>query len=820
MFADVILPLALPKRTYTYSLPESVVGLIQPGVRVEVQFGRSKLYSGLVERVHNQTPDYRVKPIISVLDEVTIVSPQQLKLWDWMADYYCCTLGEVMSAALPGHLKLTSETKLVFSSTHGDDFSDLDADEYLIAEGLLIQQEITVEDARKILNKKTVFPVIQRLLNKGVLFLREDLQEKFKARKVTAIRLAEPLRVQPDALREVFADLQSKERQVEILMAYLSLEKSRPFVLKHELLTKADVTESSLNTLVKKGILEKYDRAVSRLSGYEDELAEAEELAPQQLRALEQLDRVGFRNQPSANEKSVALLYGVTGSGKTRVYVELIREVMQRGGQVLYLLPEIALTTQIISRLQKVFGEDVSVYHSKINTQERVEVWKAAASGKSVILAARSGLFLPFKDLQLVIVDEEHDPSFKQYDPAPRYHARDTAIFLANLYGAKTLLGTATPSLETWHNAQMGKYALVEMPLRFGGLELPDIQTVDLREQMKNRQMQSIFSTPLMEQLQATLDRKEQAILFQNRRGYAPMLECEVCGWNAMCRHCDVSLTFHKHTHRLRCHYCGYTQEPASVCPACGSGKITLKGFGTEKIEDELKIFLPNARIGRMDLDTASSKSSLTALLTDFEERRLDILVGTQMVTKGLDFENVALVGVLGADALTKFPDFRAGERAFHLLTQVAGRAGRKHKRGQVLVQAFDPNHPVVQDVLRGDFRGFAAREMKERQEFKYPPFTRLIQIQLRHKDPKVVNEAAAQFGKMLRQKLGDRVLGPVLPNIARIRGYFGQDILLKLEKSGPVLAGAKALIRHSTEVLAGKPGWGQVQVAVDVDPV
>jgi len=821
-YADIILPLALPKRTYTYSIPESVASLLQPGVRVEVQFGRSKLYSGLVERVHNETPDYVVKPILSVLDEVTVVTPQQFRLWDWMSDYYCCTLGEVMSAALPGHLKLTSETRLVYNSVYGDNFSELDADEYLIAEALHIQKEITVEDARKILNKKTVFPVVQRLLNKGVLFLREDLQEKFKPRKVSALRLAEPFRTQPDLLREVFTELSGKERQLEILMAYLALEKRQPFVRKQDVLTKADVSESSLNTVVKKGILEKYDREVSRISGYEDELVEADELSKQQVRAIEEIrNLVGFENLRSLEEeKKVVLLYGVTGSGKTRVYVELMREVMKKGGQVLYLLPEIALTTQIISRLQKVFGNEVAVYHSKINTQERVEVWKSAAAGKPIVLAARSGLFLPFQNLQLVIVDEEHDSSFKQYDPAPRYHARDTAIFLANIYGAKTLLGTATPSLETWHNAQTGKFGLVEMPERFGGLELPAMETIDLREQLKNRQMQSIFSTPLLENLQRALDNGEQAILFQNRRGYAPMLECEVCGWNAMCRYCDVSLTYHKHTDRLRCHYCGYVQEPAKTCPACGSGKITFKGFGTEKIEDELKIFLPNARIGRMDLDTAGTKSNLTALLNDFEERRLDILVGTQMVTKGLDFDNVALVGVLGADALTKFPDFRAGERAFQLLTQVAGRAGRKNKRGNVLIQAFDPKHPIVQEVLRSDFIGFVERELKERKEFKYPPYYRLIHLELRHKEPKVVNEAAAFYAKMLRQKLGDRVLGPVIPNIARIRSYFGQNILLKLEKSAPVLAGAKALIRHTTEIMLGRPGLSQVQVAVDVDPV
>ncbi len=813
MYADIILPLALPKRTYTYSVPESVRSLVQPGVRVEVQFGRSKLYSGLVSRVHSEVPDYQVKAIVSVLDEISVVTPRQFQLWDWIADYYCCTLGEVMSAALPGHLKLTSETRLVFSNVFGDDFTTLDNDEYLITEALQIQQEITVDDARKILNKKTVFPVIQRLLTKGVLFLREDLQEKFKARKVSAVRFAEPYHTQRDLLREVMKDLHSKERQLEILMAFLTLEKKQPFVRKQELLYKADVSESSLNTLFKKGILVKYDLEVSRLSGYEDELVEVDALSEQQTQALSEL-------AVQLPEKKVVLLYGVTGSGKTRVYVEMIRDVMRQGGQVLYLLPEIALTTQIIHRLQKVFGNEVSVYHSKVNTQERVEVWKAAVSGKPVILAARSGLFLPFQNLQLIIVDEEHDNSFKQYDPAPRYHARDTAIYLAHLYGAKVVLGTATPSIESWHNAQTGKYGLVEMPKRFGGLELPEIQTVDLREQMKTKQMQSIFATPLIESLQLAIEKGEQAILFQNRRGYSPMLECQVCGWNAQCKHCDVSLTYHKFSNRLRCHYCGYTQEPASVCPACGSGKITLRGFGTEKIEDELKLFLPNARVGRMDLDTAGSKNNLTALLNDFEERRLDILVGTQMVTKGLDFDNVALVGVLGADQLTKFPDFRSGERAFQLLTQVAGRAGRKLKRGSVLIQAFDPKHPVLQEVLLGDFRGFADRELKERHEFHYPPFYRLIAIQLRHKDPKVVHEAAAEFGKMLRRSLGDRVLGPVLPNIARIRGYYAEDILLKLEKSAPLLKDSKGLIRYSTEILTGKSGFGQVQVVVDVDPM
>ncbi len=811
-YANIILPLALPKRTYTYAIPEELAAQVQIGVRVEVQFGASKMYSGLVESVHDTAPDYRLKKIVAVLDEVTVVSPEQLALWDWLADYYCCTLGEVMQAALPGHLKLTSETKLVFSPTYGDNFADLDADEYLIAEALHLQQEVTVEDARKILNKKTVFPVIQRLLNKGVLFLREDLQEKFKPRKVTAVRLAEPFRTEPDKLREVFAELAGKERQVEILMAYLALSKQQPVVLKQEVLHKADVSISSFNTVVKKGVLEVYEREVSRMAGYEDELAEAGDLSLLQEQAVVQI-RAKFE------EKNTVLLHGITGSGKTRIYLELIRETIAKGGQVLYLLPEIALTTQLTTRLQRVLGSEVAVYHSKINYQQRVEVWRSAASGQPVILAARSGLFLPFQRLQLIIVDEEHDNSYKQYDPAPRYNARDTAIYLAHLYGAKVLLGTATPSLESYYNAQTGKYGLVELNERFGGLQLPEMQAVDLKEQQKQNLMQGIFSTPLIDSLQAALDQGEQAILFQNRRGYSPILECQVCGWTAQCRHCDVSLTFHKHSNRLRCHYCGYQTDPVALCPACGSGKVTLLGFGTEKIEDELKVYLPKARIGRLDLDTAGSKANLAALLNDFEEKRIDILVGTQMVTKGLDFENVGVVGVISADQLLRFPDFRAGERAYQLLTQVAGRAGRKNKRGRVLVQAYALGHPVLKEVLAGDFMAFLQRELHERREFRYPPFYRLIHLTLRHKEERTVHQAAVFFGKMLKEKLGDRVLGPVLPHVARVRGYYTQEILLKLEKSAPLLADAKKMIRHFTELTLGQPGFAAVQVAVDVDP-
>jgi primosomal protein N' (replication factor Y) len=812
IYAEIILPLALPGRTYTYAVPEDLESLVQAGVRVEVQFGKNKSYSGLVERTHDKKPDYRLKSILSVLDEVSVVSTWQLQLWDWLADYYCCTLGEVMLAALPGHLKLTSETKIVFDESYGDDFSALDNDEYLIGEALHIQHEISVEDARKILNKKTVFPVIQRLLQKKVLFLREDLREKFKARKVTAVRLTEYYRADATRLREAFELLDKSDRQLETLMAYLHLSKQQPMVRKQELLDKAGVSDSTLKTLAQKAILEMYDQEVSRLTGYEDDLAEAGDLSAPQQKALDAV-RTHFE------DKTTVLLHGVTGSGKTRVYIELIRDVMSRGGQVLYLLPEIALTTQLVSRLQRILGKDISVYHSRINYNERVELWRSATIGQPVIMAARSGLFLPFRNLQLIIVDEEHDNSFKQYDPAPRYNARDTAIYLAGLHGAKVLLGTATPSLESYYNAQTGKFGLVELTERFGGMQMPEIETIDLRELAKKKLMQGIFSARLLEAIQVAIDNGEQVILFQNRRGYSPILECQVCGWTAQCRHCDVSLTYHKYSNSLRCHYCGYRQEPVTVCPACGSGKVTLLGFGTEKIEDDLKIFLPKARIGRMDMDTAGTKTNLTNLLNDFEEKRLDILVGTQMVTKGLDFDHVGVVGVLGADQLVRFPDFRAGERAYQLLTQVAGRAGRKKRRGRVLIQAYNPAHPVLKEVHAGDFHGFMRRELAERLEFHYPPFYRLIHLSIRHKDEKIVHAAAELFARLLREKLGERVLGPVLPHVPRVRGYYAQEILLKLEKSAPILNHSKGMIKHITEVVLGKPGFASVIVSVDVDP-
>jgi primosomal protein N' (replication factor Y) len=817
-YVSVILPLALPK-PYTYSVPEELIAQVQVGIRVEVPFGKGgvggqgKLHTALVIEVLAEHPGERLpKPILSVIDEQPIVHPVQIRLWQWLAEYYCCTPGEVMHAALPAHLKLSGETRLTLSPLYENDISGLSDKEYLIAEALNIQQEISIEDVRKILNQKTVYPIIRKLLDKKVVYLKEDLKERYTPKTIACLRLQEPYASHPERIGEAFDQLNRALRQAEALMGYIQLSKKQEFVRRQELYTLAKVDATIINGLVQKGIFEVYEREVSRLSGYEDQLLEADELSDQQVEALRGI-RDGFA------QKQVTLLHGVTGSGKTRIYVELIREAIERGEQVLYLLPEIALTTQIIDRLQKVFGDDIAVYHSRLNNNERVEMWNSVLDGKPVILGARSALFLPFKQLGLIVVDEEHDPSYKQQDPNPRYNGRDTAIFLAGLHGAKTLLGTATPSIESYYNAQSGKYALVEMKERFGGLEMPEMVVADAKKELKERKLQSHFTTALIDELKAALERGEQAILFQNRRGYAPTYRCASCGWSAQCTNCDVSLTYHKATRNLKCHYCGYQSMMPNSCPDCGNRKLILIGFGTEKIEDELSIYLPHAKIARMDLDTVRSKNAHSRIINDFEEKRTEILVGTQMVTKGLDFENVGIVGVLSADQLLQFPDFRASERAFQLMVQVSGRAGRKHKRGKVLIQTFNTAHPVLREVLDNDFATFFAREIRERHEFRYPPFSRLIRITLKHKKPEVVNEGGELFAKFLKAELGARVLGPAVPSVARVRSFYLLDVLLKLERDSALIQRAKHLIADATHHIQSETGLSGVRVNVDVDP-
>lgn len=812
-YVTVVLPMALPK-PYTYYVSEELIEQIQFGVRVEVQFGKSKLYAALVIDIHEEKPaEYNPKPVISIIDETPIINRLQLKLWKWMADYYCCTLGEMMSAALPANLKLTSETRLQLSPFFDENYEGLSDKEYLITEALTIQEEISIDDVRKILNQRTVYPLIKKMLDKKILFLKEDLKNKYKPKLVSCVRLREPYFSQPELLKDAFALLTRSTRQVEALMAFIQINKEeKPHITRQELYKMAKVDSSVLKALEKKGIFELYKKQVNRMGGYEEELLEARNLSPQQERAIGEI-RTAFEKH------TVVLLQGVTGSGKTRVYVELIQKVIDEGGQVLYLLPEIALTAQIVVRLQKIFGDDIAIYHSKLNNNERVEMWNMVLNGKKIILGARSGIFLPYNDLRLIIVDEEHDPSFKQTDPNPRYNGRDIAVLMGHFCDAKVLLGTATPSVESYHNAKMGKYGLVEMPERFGGIEMPEIVIVDAKEELKKRTLQSHFTSVLLEQLKSALERGEQAILFQNRRGYAPTYQCKTCGWHSECIHCDVSLTYHKFHNNLKCHYCGYQTAIPKACPACGTTQLTIKGFGTEKIEDELKIYLPDAKIGRMDLDTVRSKNAHGKIINDFEEKRINILVGTQMVTKGLDFENVGIVGVLSADQLIHFPDFRATERAFQLMTQVSGRAGRKHKRGKVIIQAFNTAHPVLTEVFDNDFLSFFSREITERRSFKYPPFYRLIKITLRHKKPEKLNQATKIFDKNIKSKLGDWVKGPAIPYVSRVRGYFLIDFLVKIEKNPKKIKAAKEYIQEAADEVKRTEGLSGVRVKVNVDP-
>ncbi len=814
-YVDVILPLALGK-LYTYSVPEELENKVKPGVRVEVQFGKTRIYSALVRSVHQNKPDYQPKLVFSVLDNMPIVTEQQLSLWEWIASYYCCSTGEVMNAALPAGLKLASETRVLLSPVFDDNYEHLSDDEYLIAEALSIQEELSIEDVQKILNRKTVYPLINSLLYKRVILLKEELKPKFKPKEVKFVRLAEPYLSDPDTLKTAFEIVGKRAvKQQEALLGFIQLSREprdSPDIKPDELVEYAGINKSQIKELEKKGIFEIYTKTVSRISLYEEDLQNNFELSAQQVKALLEI-------KACFEEKNTVLLHGVTGSGKTQVYIELIQEAIQEGKQVLYLLPEIALTTQIINRLQKIFGNDIAVYHSRLNNNERVEIWHEALVGKPIIVGARSSLFLPFRQLDLIIIDEEHDPSFKQQDPAPRYNARDTAIYLAHKFGAKVLLGTATPSLESYANTKAEKYGLVSMTGRHGGLQMPEIIIADAADETRKHKMQSHFTSVLLEEMKTAISNGEQIILFQNRRGYAPTLRCETCGWTAECIHCDISLTYHKYSNDLRCHLCGYHTKQPKICPACSGHIFSIQGFGTEKIEDELQIFLPDTRIARMDWDAVRKKNSHQRIISSFEDKQIDILVGTQMVTKGLDFDNVGLVGVMSADSLLYFPDFRATERAFQLMTQVSGRAGRRHKRGKVVIQAFNTSHPVLTEVTQNDYAGFFEREIRERRQFKYPPFYRLIAIRLRHKKKHVVDTAIDFFSKQLVKKLGSRLLGPSQPAISRIRNYYVMDIMIKLERKKDVIEKTKELIRETQVDLYGQKGLSSVRVSVDVDP-
>lgn len=812
MFVDVILPLAIP-RTYTYWVPEAWVPQVQQGVRVEVQFGKSRLYTGLVMRLHHELPTVHTpKPIISVIDEAPIVHPQQFAFWQWISSYYLSNLGDVMNAALPANFKLTSETRITLGPLYQDDPALLNDKEYLIVEALSVQAELSIEDIEGILGQKTVYPIIRALLDKRIIYLKEEIVERYKPKRVQCVRFREPFASDPNSLHLAFELVGRSEKQERVLLAMIQMSRGQDFIRQSELISQAGCDHSTIKALAKKEIVEVYEREISRIGSYEEDTIAAHALAAQQERALAEI-RAQFATKPAV------LLHGVTGSGKTRVYMELIQTAIAEGGQVLYLLPEIALTTQMTERVQRVLGDQVLVYHSRLNHNERVELWNRVKDGHPAVLGPRSALFLPYRQLSLIIVDEEHDPSYKQREPNPRYQGRDAALMLGHQWGAKVLLGTATPSIETYHNAQTGKYGYVAMKERFGGIALPEVIIADARREELEQKMHNHFTTTLLDELRAALERGEQAILFQNRRGYSPTYRCPTCGWHSECINCDVSLTYHKVKEQLKCHYCGYTTKPPVECPACGSTQLLLLGFGTEKIEDELKIFLPNAKIGRLDFDTAKGKDGHARIIGEFEEGGIDVLVGTQMVTKGLDFERVGVVGVLSADQLLQFPDFRASERGFQLMLQVAGRAGRKHRQGKVVIQAFNVAHPVIGEVLAGDYAAFYQREIAERQQFGYPPFQRLIRITIKHKTPQVVNDAAKLYTYWLRQQLGEWVLGPAVPSVGRVRLQYLLDVLIKFDRAPEKMAFVKKCIRAANDQLAQTQGFSGVRVVVDVDP-
>lgn len=814
LYADVLLPVAIP-RPYTYLVPDEFLSQIAQGVQVEVQFGANKLYSGIVIRLHRQAPTaHKPKPILALLDTEPVVYPRQIQFWEWMSQYYCCTLGEIMHAALPSHLKMASETRIVPSPLFDHSFEGLSDKEFLIMEALTIQGELTVEDVRGILQQKTVYPLLKGLFEKKLILLQEELQTKYQPKTIAACRLREPYASRPDLLDEAFELVARSTRQTEVLLAFVQLSKKNSVVRKQELAGLAKADSGTMKALEKKGILEYFDLEVSRLANYSSHSGALGELTPDQEKALAAI-RSGFE------ENKTVLLHGVTGSGKTRIYVELMREVIRQGGQALYLLPEIALTTQIIQRLQEFFGNDIAVYHSRQSNEERVEIWQSILRGKPIVLGPRSSLFLPFQNLRLVVVDEEHDPSYKQQEPAPRYQGRDAAIYLAHLFGARVLLGTATPSIESYTNATNGKYALVELNQRFGGLDLPEVRIADIKEEQKNVPAADRIrlGSELLEALTRALDRGEQAILFQNRRGYAPTLRCTVCNWSQFCVNCAVTMNYHKRDNHLHCHYCGYRIPLPHSCPSCGARELRLYGFGTQKIEDEIQTFFPEARVARLDLDSARSRNAHSQILQEFAEKRIDILIGTQMVTKGLDFENVAVVGVLSADQLLQFPDFRAAERSFQLMTQVAGRAGRKFRRGRVLIQAMNTAHPVLADVLDGDFQRFYQREILERRQFQYPPFVRLIRVIFKHQQEELVYRAAHLFASHIKPRLKKRMLGPEPPFISRVRGLYLQEILLKLERDPTFIRETKTALLEAVAHLHRQEGCSTVRVVIDVDP-
>ncbi|WP_027472577.1 replication restart helicase PriA [Saccharicrinis fermentans] len=817
-YTDIILPLPL-HRLFTYEVPEEWINMVEIGMRVVVPFGKKKYYSGIVYALHDQKPEaYETKQIISILDNAPVVSETQLHFWKWIAEYYMCTLGEVYKAALPSGLKLESETKVHYNSNWVAK-EKLSAKESLVLDFLSEKKTASVQDINNITELKSSLPVIKSLLDKEALFVSERLKDGYKPKTKKLLQLA-PDYCREQKLQNVFTELARAPKQLEVLMLFLTLiggaheSNYSKAIDKNLVKEKSGVSTSVLSELIKKGILLEVETAISRLQTDALTTDGLHELNPAQQNAKQKITEL-------FQEKDAVLLHGVTSSGKTEIYIHLIKEQIDKGKQVLYLLPEIALTTQITSRLKKVFGNQIGIYHSKYSDAERVEVWNDILHKKNykVVIGVRSSIFLPFDKLGFIIVDEEHENTYKQFDPSPRYHARDAAMVLAHLHKAKVLMGTATPSIETYRNTQLGKYGLVELNERFEGIKMPQIITVNVREEQRKKKMHSHFSATLIDHVTKAIEQGEQAILFQNRRGFSPYLECTQCSWVPKCDYCDVSLTYHKHINQLVCHYCGHSCYLPKTCKACGSPSLQTKGFGTEKIEEDIKIIFPDIKVARMDLDTSRTRRSHENIIGSFERGEVDVLIGTQMISKGLDFDNVSVVGILNADSMLNYPDFRAFERSFQMMAQVGGRAGRKHKQGTVILQTSNPDNPVILNVINNNYKNQYQSELAERELFKYPPFYRLIHLTIKHKNPNTVHQASDYFGQYLRGLFNERVVGPQAPTISKIQNWHIRKIMLKIE-GGVSLHKVKAMVRDAINTVVSHPGFKAVIIQADVDPM
>lgn len=811
MFINVILPLALDK-TFTYAVNEEEYRFIVPGMRVAVPFGKSKIYTALVIEKHQTPPElYEAKEIQQIIDEYPIVNPLQIEHWQWIANYYMCSVGEVYKAALPSGLILESET-LLTSEKSTFEQQEVTDEEYLILEALQSQSSITLAEVTKILNKKKVIPVIQSLIQKGLLLMNEEVQEQYKPKLVKYVKLHDEF-LQQDKLQELLELLGKAQKQKDLVLHYFQLfARERKPISSKVLLETAGVSVAVLKNLIEKNIFVTYyinqDRVVfEKEEGFEIQLSNAQNQA--------------FQSLVSNFQKyDVNLFHGVTASGKTEVYIKLIEEYIAQDKQVLFLLPEIALTTQLVQRLTAYFGNQVAVFHSKYNSHERIEVWQQVLHNSEkakVVLGVRSALFLPFSNLGLIVVDEEHEATYKQQDPAPRFHARDAAIVLAKMHHAKVVLGSATPSIESYFNAQSKKYGLIELFERYNNVVLPEIHLIDLKDKYFRKRMDGHFSDELIERMQETLGNGEQIMLFQNRRGYSPYIECITCGHVPQCPNCDVSLTYYKYKEALKCHYCGYHIAKPTHCHHCHSLDLSTKGFGTEQIELELKKLFPTKRIARMDQDTTRGKFAFEKLIDAFKNQEIDILVGTQMLAKGLDFENVTLVGILNADNLLNQPYYRAYERAYQMMVQVSGRAGRKAKKGSVVIQTYNPLHNTIQQVVNNNYGAMYKEQIYERSNFKYPPYYRLIQIKLRHKDYDKLKEGSMWLYNVMTQNLAIPILGPEEPVVNRIRNEYIRTILIKVPNNSN-LVNTKKLIKKVLMSFDAVPQYRAIKLTVNVD--